>query len=230
MGISVSGQSIQFLQSALMGLGLGLAYDLLGAVRYRFGRLSVTIALDILFSILFFLCLGWFAMGPGEGKLRLFALLGAFLGGTFYFLLLSRFFSRVFRFVTVWTVKLLSFLLLPLKGMVFLSKKVVKLQKNIFSFLKKYYKIIRKQRSSYGARKKRRRGRLKEGAHLETEKDRPGGKDSHPDNRPLRSGKPAEPSQPAGRLQKSAHGHSAPDRATASGKRRTSFRPGRIRR
>lgn len=81
----LSTQLREFLFSGVVGLGLGLGYDLLRSLRRK--RRGWTAALDFLFALVFFLTLlllSLYTMG-----LKLYQCLGILLGSSLYFLVLS---------------------------------------------------------------------------------------------------------------------------------------------
>lgn len=88
MELSLHRQLLSLVTSFLLGLGLGLGYDLLRPPRYRGGAFAGAL-LDVLFSLLagaaIFLC----AMGVGEGRLGLWELCASTLGFLLYFPLFS---------------------------------------------------------------------------------------------------------------------------------------------
>lgn len=78
------------LQSLLLGIGIGLVYDMLRALRWHFscGR-AATAALDAVFWIVLTAGLFEFGLVFAAGQPRLFVLVGAICGASLYFMLLS---------------------------------------------------------------------------------------------------------------------------------------------
>ncbi len=79
METSVSLQAAAMGLAALIGAGLGLAYDLLRPLRRRAGR-TAAILLDLLFSVGSGVAAFMYAMGAGEGRLGV-CQLGAMTAG-----------------------------------------------------------------------------------------------------------------------------------------------------
>ena len=88
MAIHVTEQLRTFLLSILLGLGAGVLYDLLRAVRLRHPRL--TAPLDLLYCQAIGLAVFLFVLRQSDGQLRGFILLGGLGGGVLFFSLLSR--------------------------------------------------------------------------------------------------------------------------------------------
>ena len=88
MAIHVTEQLRTFLLSILLGLGAGVLYDLLRAVRLRHPRL--TAPLDLLYCQAVGLAVFLFVLRQSDGQLRGFILLGGLGGGVLFFSLLSR--------------------------------------------------------------------------------------------------------------------------------------------
>ena len=82
MGFQIADQLRPFLLAVLLGLGAGLWYDLLRAVRLRLPRL--TCALDLLYCLTAGAALSLFVLRQSDGQLRGFILMGA-AGGCFIF-------------------------------------------------------------------------------------------------------------------------------------------------
>lgn len=72
MELPIALQALQFAISGAAGLGLGLIYDLLRALRRRNRRLAIL--LDLLFCAMALLLFLLLALYPGHGILRLFML------------------------------------------------------------------------------------------------------------------------------------------------------------
>lgn len=83
MAIHVTEQLRTFLLSILLGLGAGVLYDLLRAVRLRHPRL--TAPLDLLYCQAVGLAVFLFVLRQSDGQLRGFILLGGLGGGVLFF-------------------------------------------------------------------------------------------------------------------------------------------------
>lgn len=83
-------QLLYCLRFGLLGLGLGVLYDLLRAVRMHFRlRRWGTAALDALFCILSLICFLLLMLRGTDGRLRFYLLLGLVLGFFLYRKLVS---------------------------------------------------------------------------------------------------------------------------------------------
>ena len=82
MAIHVTEQLRTFLLSILLGLGAGVLYDLLRAVRLRHPRL--TAPLDLLYCQAVGLAVFLFVLRQSDGQLRGFILLGGLGGGVLF--------------------------------------------------------------------------------------------------------------------------------------------------
>lgn len=89
MAQPVSAQVWQAGLALLLGVGLGIFYDALKAVRLAWRRRALTAAADLLFCAGLTFALFSFGLGPGEGSLRAFMLLCAGCGWGLYALTLS---------------------------------------------------------------------------------------------------------------------------------------------
>jgi len=133
MGNYITEQLARFLQSIVLGLSLGLVYDLLRTLR-RLGGAWWGGVLDGLYALLAVGSVFFFVMG-GDGELRLFILLGALGGMVLFFCLLSRPLRPVWAF---W----LEAALVPVALVKKILEKVRKISQKLFSFPKKWGTII----------------------------------------------------------------------------------------
>ena len=125
-------QTREFLMAGFLGLGLGLCYDWGRAHRRIFPKL--TLPVDMLFALLFFLVL--MLMSIYTRGLKLYQLLGLGLGGSLYFLLLSRVLLR-----------LGLVLLMKIRGILGAMKKQTKKFPN---FLRKFEKKLFPSSTKWG--------------------------------------------------------------------------------
>ncbi|WP_084234029.1 spore cortex biosynthesis protein YabQ [Papillibacter cinnamivorans] len=182
---SVSLQLTQFVNSILLGFAVGILYDLLRALRARRASAFLTALLDILFWLLAAGALFGFAMQVGFGELRIFMAAGAAGGGVIYFCSMSRFFFRFFVFGVDLLVKFLKIVLFPIHMLKILLKKGAENAKNIFLYYRKWYKIMRHERTRSSSRDHRpKSGR--DGAVREDQKGKPYHKDRYPGGIDLR--------------------------------------------
>lgn len=170
MAIHVTEQLRTFLLSILLGLGAGVLYDLLRAVRLRHPRL--TAPLDLLYCQAVGLAVFLFVLRQSDGQLRGFILLGGLGGGVLFFSLLSRPLRPVWDFWIDRWMELFQFLSLPGRFCAAVCKKFAFQAKTLFYFLRKYatihiegvWKPLRKGGMSHGkarqTRKKKKSGNL----------------------------------------------------------------------
>ena len=112
MELPVSMQAGEFLTAVLLGVGLGLCYDLMRGPRNLVKKL--TWLMDLFFCGVFFYSLLWLWLVACEGLIRGYCFLGMGLGMTLWFLTLSSFVLRIWvailRFVCVPAAKILKIL------------------------------------------------------------------------------------------------------------------------
>ncbi len=137
-----------FLRAVVLGGLLGLAYDLLRALRKLGGRIWGG-ALDTL-AVLLSACALFFFTMAGSGELRLFILLGALGGFVLFFCLLSEPLRPLWDF---W----LDLLLLPGTMLVKAAKKICLILKKPFSFCRGW--VTMKLTKLIQPLKQRRRGK-----------------------------------------------------------------------
>ena len=168
MAIHVTEQLRTFLLSILLGLGAGVLYDLLRAVRLRHPRL--TAPLDLLYCQAVGLAVFLFVLRQSDGQLRGFILLGGLGGGVLFFSLLSRPLRPVWDFWMDRWMELFQFLSLPGRFCAAVCKKFAFQAKTLFYFLRKYatihiegvWKPLRKGGMSHGkARQTRKKEKIR---------------------------------------------------------------------
>ena len=130
MAIHVTEQLRTFLLSILLGLGAGVLYDLLRAVRLRHPRL--TAPLDLLYCQAVGLAVFLFVLRQSDGQLRGFILLGGLGGGVLFFSLLSRPLRPVWDFWMDRWMELFQFLSLPGRFCAAVCKKFAFQAKTLF--------------------------------------------------------------------------------------------------
>ena len=140
MAIHVTEQLRTFLLSILLGLGAGVLYDLLRAVRLRHPRL--TAPLDLLYCQAVGLAVFLFVLRQSDGQLRGFILLGGLGGGVLFFSLLSRPLRPVWDFWMDRWMELFQFLSLPGRFCAAVCKKFAFQAKTLFYFLRKYLLLL----------------------------------------------------------------------------------------
>ncbi len=111
---SVSVQTLEFLYSALLGVGLGVLFDVIRVIRVYIPKSRViTAVLDVLYWIFAIIALLAFIMTVCGGRMRWYVLLGAFSGGFVYIAALSEIVFKVFRASVLILKKLLSLITRP---------------------------------------------------------------------------------------------------------------------
>ncbi len=94
---SVSAQTAEFLFSALLGIYLGVLFDVIRTVRaYMPRNRAVTAIFDVLFWLIAVISLLGFVMTVSGGKMRWYVLAGAFCGGFVYMAALSEIIYKIF--------------------------------------------------------------------------------------------------------------------------------------
>lgn len=147
MELPVTAQAVQFGLSALLGVGLGLVYDLLRALRRHIRKL--TALLDAVFCLTVLCALLLLALYVGHGQLRVFMIPGVALGATAYFLTLSPLAVRLFE--GFWRL-----LTLPWRLLFRLGRKIFgffqKIAKKGVAFAKKSFNIEERKRTGRSKR------------------------------------------------------------------------------
>lgn len=82
---SVSAQTLEFLYSALLGIGLGVTFDIMKVIRYYIPKSrAMTAVFDTLFWCVAVVALLGFILTVSDGVMRWYVLVGAFCGGFVY--------------------------------------------------------------------------------------------------------------------------------------------------
>lgn len=96
MGNSVTFQSLEFFYSALLGVGLGILFDVFRIMRFYMGKKKlITSLFDVLFWCLAVIALLAFVLTVSDGKMRWYVLFGTFCGGFVYVSALSEMVFRI---------------------------------------------------------------------------------------------------------------------------------------
>lgn len=139
MNVSVASQTLEFFYSALLGVGIGVLYDIFALIRSYLKKSSVvTGLLDSLFWICATVALFAFVMTISEGRMRWYVLVGT-LGGTFiYKCTISALFFRTIRIIISLLTKTLKLLVWPLYWLSdWLVNSGQRMKKNFSASLKK---------------------------------------------------------------------------------------------
>ena len=141
MGFQISQQLLDFLQSILLGLAVGICYDLLRPFRLRLPRLIPL--LDSSYCILLGGAGFRFLLECTDGEFRGFALLGAVGGAMLHFCAFSDWLQTVWDFWTGSLFALVHILLFPLRQLRRLCKNFAARGKILFYFWSKCYTMIK---------------------------------------------------------------------------------------
>ena len=125
---AVSVQTIEFLYSALLGIGIGVLYDIIRLIRFYMSDSRVVVALfDVLFWVSATISLLVFVLTVSDGRMRWYVLFGAFAGGFVYMASASEIFFSV------------------LKGLIDILKTILKLStRPVYFFLRSIKKGMKK--------------------------------------------------------------------------------------
>ena len=111
---AVSVQTVEFLYSSLLGIGLGAFYDILRCIRsYIRKSRTVTGLFDVLFWVCAIFALFTFVLTFTDGRMRWYVLFGTFCGGFVYRAAASEIVYKVLRGTTEILSKVLSLLSRP---------------------------------------------------------------------------------------------------------------------
>ncbi len=123
MNVSVTGQTLEFLYSGALGIGLGIAYDIfrLFRVHLRAGKV-LTGVFDVIYWLVAIAALLLFVLTVSGGRMRWYVLLGAFCGGFVYMCTISHLFFRALDIIIKLIVRLLH---VAVKPIYFISGKAL---------------------------------------------------------------------------------------------------------
>lgn len=115
MNVSVSGQTMEFIYSALLGVSLAAVYDVFRLVRVylKAGKL-VTGVMDVIFWLLSMAGLMGFVLTVCDGQMRWYILVGAFCGGFVYICTVSHLFFCSLNIIIKVCIHSLRFIAKPL--------------------------------------------------------------------------------------------------------------------
>lgn len=141
MGIDLWDQAATFLGAALMGMGVGLVYDLFRTLRRRVRLPLLGPALDLLFWLLVTAGIFLYAVAFGGGRVRIYMVIALFLGAVAYFLALSPPALLLAGLLADALAALWRLATLPLRLFNTLGKKMKKAAKNYFHYRREWYKM-----------------------------------------------------------------------------------------
>ena len=115
MNVSVSGQTMEFIYSALLGVGLAAVYDIFRLTRayLKTGKLATGI-MDVIFWMLSMAGLMGFVLTVCDGQMRWYILVGAFCGGFVYICTVSHLFFCSLNIIIKVCIHLLRLISKPL--------------------------------------------------------------------------------------------------------------------
>ncbi len=123
MNVSVSGQTLEFIYSGVLGISLGVAYDIfrLFRVHLRAGKI-LTGVFDVIYWLIAVVALLMFVLTVSGGQMRWYVLLGTFGGGFVYMCTVSHLFFRASDIIIKIVIRLLN---VAVKPIYFLSGKAL---------------------------------------------------------------------------------------------------------
>jgi spore cortex biosynthesis protein YabQ len=141
MGVAVSQQVFALTGALLLGLGLGLVYDLLRVLRSRWHSGGVGAALDLLFWFLAALVLVLWSVYALGGVVRVYIVLAMAAGVWLWFATFSPRFLELGRQIADECAHVAHTLTAPVRALAALWKKFLVFCKKIFSYWLSWYKI-----------------------------------------------------------------------------------------
>ena len=116
MNLAISDQLLEFLLAAVLGVGLGVLYDILAIIRsYIKASKGINFVFDTLFWLFAIFALFAFVMFFTKGNMRGYILFGNFFGIFLYKNTISPLFFRASRIIIESAVKFLNYLSSPLR-------------------------------------------------------------------------------------------------------------------
>jgi spore cortex biosynthesis protein YabQ len=141
MYVDVTRQAQILLDSVLTGVALGIAYDVLRALRRSFGWRWLAFLLDILFWLGVILLLFRMALMGEGGEVRLYLAAAFLVGGGVYLLTLSRLVLPLLLQILELLAKFWRWITIPARKTAGAAKKVFRKQKKDFQNWWKWYRI-----------------------------------------------------------------------------------------
>lgn len=141
MTITIGEQLHSLLGALLLGIGAGLWYDLLRALRYRRSPGVVTILLDLLFWVIVTATLFCWSVSAGRGLVQISICAALMVGFLLYFHLFSPLFFPPLRRLIEMISALFRLFLAPFS---YFGKKCTACGKKVFYFCKKPFSFFQK--------------------------------------------------------------------------------------
>ena len=127
MILSMSGQAAAFLATAAAGAVLGMLYDCFRILRRVMRHKTITTTIeDAIFWIVSTLLMFAFLLNRNFGDIRAFIFMGLALGAVLYFLMFSRYFTKIAMTILRWLKKLLLVIISPIILILTVIKKRLK--------------------------------------------------------------------------------------------------------
>lgn len=153
--IEVSNQMLMFFQSCLLGIGLGLLYDVFRIIRIAVKTNSIIIFIeDIIYFIIVAVITFIFMIIQTEGQMRVFILFGELIGAILYYFtfgfVIIRVANKIIKFVKMIFSKLFKYFILPILKLIYV------LYKSLYNFIFKINLKIKKvkENNKYNLKKK----------------------------------------------------------------------------
>jgi hypothetical protein len=172
MGVAISQQVFSLTGALLLGLGLGLVYDLLRLLRRSHG-IAAEIALDLLFWALATLTLFLWSVGTGKGVVRVYIALSLLGGGWLWFQTFSPAFLELGRQIADVCARITHTLTAPLRALAAAWKNFLFFLKKNFLYWRSWYTIER-MFAAAGRKPPRQGAAQQEGKGFENHKGKPG--------------------------------------------------------
>ena len=127
MEISVGHQVIEAAASIIFGVAAALLYDVFRTFRYELKLKNLTHFLDALYWIICSFSLLVLGLTVGNGQQRVIMTVIAFLGGTVYFLTVSKYCLKLFKKIAELVRELIKIMSIPVNK----TEKIIKKTKKI---------------------------------------------------------------------------------------------------
>lgn len=141
MNITIAEQLHSLLGALLLGIGAGLWYDLLRALRYRCTPGLVTILLDLLFWVLVTVALFCWSVVAGRGLVQISICAALMVGFLLYLHFFSHLFLPILHHLVHCMASILHCFFAPFR---FFGKKCAACGKKAAYFFKKLFSFLRK--------------------------------------------------------------------------------------
>ena len=169
MYLDVSNQGLQFIYSLLLGTGLGIIYEVFRILRIAFNFKNIAIFIqDLVYFFIISPIIFVFLLNTTYGKVRIYILVGTFLGFLLYYFTLGVFVRKIsvliIGFIKLCLEKICRYIFTPIfKFIQFIFMSIKKLLKHLQNRLKivynknvyKYHLPANHRRRNYFGRKEK---------------------------------------------------------------------------